>query len=446
MRASHDRAGALRPLLPRRLPSLDGVRGFAVVWVILYHAWVFRCEVFSGRCAAGVESEPVSVTAMYLLFGHGDLAVDLFFVMSGYLIMTVLLQAAREGHRFPRMLGRFLIRRFLRIYPALAVAVPLNALYFYHYFMPALSGEANPLYAGCRAHWWPNYLLINNVSGLAGTLISFDDGRLACLPWTWSVSIEAQFYLASPFLVAAVLRTRAARGDAARWWSGCAGGVLLAALALASSLALALHFGLQTPGIPPERLEPYMTWLYANPLTRCTPYLFGMAAAAYRILGPQRAAGESPAVADRPGRGLRWAVRGAWGIIAFFLMTGVLPIFPAPGFNLFLLVAGRALWGAAAALLVAVSADVRAAGLPWVRALRHRLWRPIAEVSFSMFLLQFIGIESARWVFAGLGFAAYESLAVFLGYAGLSVVLSFALGTALYRLVERPFMQMRPAA
>src|SRR5207244_10258571 len=90
------RARILEPLMPTRLgyrPSLDGIRGLAIASVVGFHA-----------------------------FGHpagGYLGVDLFFVLSGFLITTLLLEERDEGGRVS--LRAFYARRALRLLPGLVV-------------------------------------------------------------------------------------------------------------------------------------------------------------------------------------------------------------------------------------------------------------------------------------------------------------------------------------
>src|SRR5207244_12006457 len=97
--SSARRARILEPLMPTRLgyrPSLDGIRGLAIASVVGFHA-----------------------------FGHpsgGYLGVDLFFVLSGFLITTLLLEERHERGRVS--LRAFYARRALRLLPALVVMLP----------------------------------------------------------------------------------------------------------------------------------------------------------------------------------------------------------------------------------------------------------------------------------------------------------------------------------
>jgi len=465
------------PPTGRRIAALDGARAVAVLVVVIHHAWLGRCGLFRSDCQPALTGEPLSVYALGLFFGHGDLGVDIFFVLSGYLIFSVLYRAfASPGDSPPRAIGRFLARRFLRIYPALALMIPLNMIFFA--FLPGVDGGAGPLLEGCRLHAWSNYLLVNNVAPLGGGVLDLGEGPLGCVPWTWSVAIEWQFYLLSPLLVwrYARLRTRAHEPRRAlAWWQGSGIAVALFALSLAACAVVVVSLGLDGPGLSNPEMSAYMTWLYTNPLTRCTPYLIGMAAAAYRMhfdtqLGPASPGGPTTplSVVTEPGApaqttacererahpsaprhvaGLpsvwwsRWAV---FTILSFFLL-GVLPLFPWSTLNLYVGVLGRTLFSAAVALILVVGAAPEAPQSRITRFLRHRVWHPLAQASYSVYLWQFVGIEAARWGFVSLGVSPDHGPLVWMGFALASIATSFALGAASFVLVERPTLSARPA-
>ena len=89
------------PDLRGHLPALDGMRGLAVLMVLVFH--------FVGQMLPtnAIERAIVGVTK------HGLLGVDLFFVLSGFLITGLLY----EAHNKPHYLRNFYMRRLLRIFP-----------------------------------------------------------------------------------------------------------------------------------------------------------------------------------------------------------------------------------------------------------------------------------------------------------------------------------------
>ena len=88
---------------PPRIPALDGLRGIAILLVILHH-----CGVFGDLRPRSAADELVSLIA-----ASGWIGVDLFFVLSGFLITGVLCDAKGKAHYF----RNFYIRRCLRICP-----------------------------------------------------------------------------------------------------------------------------------------------------------------------------------------------------------------------------------------------------------------------------------------------------------------------------------------
>jgi peptidoglycan/LPS O-acetylase OafA/YrhL len=135
----------------RRIPELDAARGLAAVAIVLHHIWL-----------------PT--------YGLLSTAVDLFFVLSGYLITTIILQQ----HERAGFLRVFYARRALRIWPiyylALVVVVVVNAL--------------SPAPASIAA--WPYYLTYTQRLPLP-----FPVG----FKHTWTLAIEEQFYIIWPLLL-----------------------------------------------------------------------------------------------------------------------------------------------------------------------------------------------------------------------------------------------------
>jgi len=93
------------------IPALDGIRGAAIISVLAYHLSIWA--------ARGLPRNSIQTLAS---FGYSG--VDLFFVLSGFLITGILLDARGA----PRWLRTFYIRRVLRIFPlyyaAVAAAIP----------------------------------------------------------------------------------------------------------------------------------------------------------------------------------------------------------------------------------------------------------------------------------------------------------------------------------
>ncbi|RYE90039.1 MAG: acyltransferase, partial [Myxococcales bacterium] len=161
----------------RHIPALDGLRGLALLGVLLFHA--------DGALRGGY------------------LGVDLFFVLSGYLITTLLLAEQASAGRIE--LGAFWVRRFRRLMPALLSLMPAIAL---HAWLLAAPGEL----PGLRADALATLGYVANWRAILAHKSYWDlFNAPSPLEHTWSLAIEEQFYVLWPLLVVAVLRRRSPR-------------------------------------------------------------------------------------------------------------------------------------------------------------------------------------------------------------------------------------------
>src|SRR5688572_19999684 len=195
-----------RPL--RHMPALDGLRGLAVAGVVLCHA------------------------------GHltgGYLGVDLFFVLSGFLITSLLLTERRDTGRIS--LSGFWARRARRLLPALFGMLAGVAVYAAVW---ADRAELDPIRADALATlgYVANWRAIFAGNGYWDVF-----SAPSPLEHTWSLAIEEQFYLVWPLAVLALL-----------WVGrGSARAVLTGSLALGAASA-AWMIASYTPGDDPQRV------------------------------------------------------------------------------------------------------------------------------------------------------------------------------------------------
>jgi peptidoglycan/LPS O-acetylase OafA/YrhL len=191
------------------LPALDGLRAVAVAAVLLYHAdlgW------FSG----------------------GFLGVDVFFVLSGYLITCVLLDNRRTTGRI--RLRSFWGRRARRLLPALLVMLAVVCVYTV-VVLPSEAARLRDDVVSALAYVMNWHLIFQGQSYFE----SF--GRAPLLQHLWSLSVEEQFYLVWPLLLTAGVAI----------WRGKPERLAMAILGLAgvSTLLMAV---LYTPGGDPSRV------------------------------------------------------------------------------------------------------------------------------------------------------------------------------------------------
>src|SRR4051794_25264744 len=100
--------------MPRqRLDALDGLRGLAALGVLVLHVWMFSY--------GDLHRPPKGF--LDLVFGELRLGVQLFFVLSGFLIFRPFVAAALDGARRAPRLSRYAIRRAARILPGYWLAL-----------------------------------------------------------------------------------------------------------------------------------------------------------------------------------------------------------------------------------------------------------------------------------------------------------------------------------
>jgi peptidoglycan/LPS O-acetylase OafA/YrhL len=164
------------PAIPRSgryLPELDGVRAIAIAMVLLTH-----CVI--------APQQGLVAWAMRQTVLNGAYGVDLFFVLSGYLITSILLRAKSRPHYF----RNFYARRFLRIFP------------LYYAIILILAASAPFLPFGPLRPVWPYLTYVSNLWTV------FTRREWGPLGHTWSLAIEEQFYLFFPVVVLQLNKVR----------------------------------------------------------------------------------------------------------------------------------------------------------------------------------------------------------------------------------------------
>jgi peptidoglycan/LPS O-acetylase OafA/YrhL len=215
-----------------RQPGLDLLRALAIIVVVVYHTGIFDFAL------------------PYDLHRFGWIGVDLFFVLSGYLIGGQLLNQLRTRSRIS--FARFYTRRALRILPAYLVVL---AVYF---SLPTLREfpSISPL--------WKFLLSVQNIGLHGGTAFSH----------AWSLAIEDQFYLLLPLVLLVLSRWRQAA-------------LVVPCFAVAAGLLLRGYLAHQLPGDAGGVSHGgYQLWIYYPTWTRLDPLVFGVTLAAVERFRP----------------------------------------------------------------------------------------------------------------------------------------------------------------
>jgi len=154
-------------------PEIDGLRAIAVVSVILYHAQIilFGKDFFKG----------------------GFIGVDIFFVISGYLISSLILKELEATGKFSFF--HFYERRARRILPALFIVILVSLPFAWIYLLPInfVDFSKSIFYSlGFSTNFYFHY---------SGLVYGSEDSLLKPFLHTWSLSVEEQFYILFPIIL-----------------------------------------------------------------------------------------------------------------------------------------------------------------------------------------------------------------------------------------------------
>ncbi len=194
-----------------RNPAMEGLRGYAIFLIFLTH---FYTPLKGGK----------TVEAALSLLQRSQYGVDIFFLLSGFLVFRLLKKTKVTSLS---ELGTFFLHRAMRIYPTFVAMILLGFLLKY----PAKWSEVSALTIV------KNLLFLNGIPGYRFSMFELN-------PWSWSLFYEWTFYLAAPLLMFVGLNRRKSTlgwralqlfvvagccfvfGPMPRWWMMLAGGAL----------------------------------------------------------------------------------------------------------------------------------------------------------------------------------------------------------------------------
>ncbi len=382
------------------LRPLDGLRALSILWVMLFHAaWYSATFVPLPTYVALLDA------AWMVPVWRGDFGVDVFFVLSGFLIAGLLLDEQQRTGRLE--LARFYWRRLLRLGPALAVAA---ALYV------AIVGHNSSMI-------WANLLYVSN----------FVPILQAAMGWTWSLAIEEQFYLLCPWLVSAM----AALGTRARM--GALAAIILALVAIGAYVVVSGPFHAIDSEIAVNR--DFLRWavgydhLYVKPWMRAGPLLVGVTSA-YLFRMPRF----MPALAKT---GWSGAAAAAVALIVAAASTHwPLASAGSRAFEVGFLAGSRTVFATAIAYLLLLSISQHRTGRRLGRLLSSRALYPIAQLAYSAYLVNPIVCIVVHGLLAPLLWPG--AAAPMLVFLPLDIAGTLLVALVIHLLVERPFMALRP--
>jgi len=175
--------------LPGRIPALDGVRGMAILLVLLFHLNLLRTSTTSHAVD----------DLMSTLLAVGWCGVDLFFVLSGYLITRILYEAKGSDSYF----RNFFIGRILRIFPLYYALLLFTFVVVPNLPAGLIPAETLDEWVGLEHSPLWFWLYLSNFA--IASAASWGHGTLDV---TWSLGIEEQFYFLWPSVVCYLNRKR----------------------------------------------------------------------------------------------------------------------------------------------------------------------------------------------------------------------------------------------
>lgn len=361
------------------IAALDGLRGIAVLGVMSTH-------LFTG--------DTTRLPRLLMIpLSFGVAGVDLFFVLSGFLITGILRDSLGDAHYFRNFYGR----RVLRIFP------------LYYGVLLLLLLLTRPLQISWHGVQWSLLLYLQNTHALFPSLSTFGN-RYFSVDHLWSLAVEEQFYLVWPLIVASVRSPR-------RLLAICGAGMVLAL-----GLRLyALHAGYG------------FDWINRNTLCRADELLAGAAlallmrsrhaASTLKMTRPFTLAGVLVVVLMQTAGW--WVSRHGGSAPGILLLT-------ATGYDINLLLA---------TCLIA-----------WCLRPASRLrsvfeWQPLRSVgkySYGLYVLHLILLPGLTLLLLGpLRLALHDKLLPRLVVAILTFVLSGVAAFLSFQLYEKPFLRMK---
>ncbi len=391
--------------------SIDGIRAISIILVLVFHTF------YVYQLAHPVHDVPAMLSELgtgWAWAFNGDKGVDVFFVMSGFLISGILFrQVASEGHM---NLKNFYLRRYLRLTPA----------YYFTLTVYWLMNQPN-------SEWiWANYLYINNF---------IDYGNQAA-GWTWSLAIEEQFYFIYPLLLIVILKYTKSPGYIMLW-------LFILSLLIRAGIVIS-DDAIRTS--PQSRMyadhdyfNHFFTILYDNLHSRFGSLVVGCLAAYNMHFHKEKLTRFANSTT-----GLILTIAGIF-LILFFI---AFPAFSTDYdehqlFHIFYYIFNRNLFSVGVGILIIAMLLQQHFIANTIRAFfSFAFWYPFATLSYSLYLIHLVVMSLVIPALINLTVMMPEqypwSMGETLVYGFvISSVLSMAIATLMYLFIEKPVMNLR---
>lgn len=380
-----------------RIYFLDGLRAIAILWLICFH-----CIFFVGYFISPQNFREFVGNREILWFFTGHLGVDVFFVLSGFLIGSLLLREVKKTGTI--RLKRFYFRRAFRILPAYFTVLGFLAIFVRHNL----------------ENVWANFFYVNNFLPITKQYMI----------WTWSLAIEEQFYLIIPLVLLLVFRLKKYR-------------FLILFSLFALSFVIQYFLVVQHNLEPPMKFYPHFEFnnfdkffntFYDKTYARYGGLLLGVLAAYLNLFTP------TIDFLKRKPLFSHTLLVVSLGLLLAFHFYPLIDTSIKKNFR-FILSSYVNIYALAVTyvLLFCLAADKTRSILS--RFLSNYLWYPLAQLSYSAFLLHPIVI-----------FLFYQriihvdhipSSKLLFGWTFICIILIFLAASILYSIIEKPMMDSR---
>jgi peptidoglycan/LPS O-acetylase OafA/YrhL len=165
--------------------ALTGLRGFAALWVFLYHFWALQVKT---PVVIGLFSYQLDISSC---FTFGWLGVTIFFVLSGFLLAQPFIQQFSVPSTKKLNLGSYFVRRILRVFPGYYVQLLILSLLAYFFQFGTYPQDSASWLAHLSMTIFSPPFFIDGINGV----------------W-WTLPIEFSFYILLPILAILLKRRR----------------------------------------------------------------------------------------------------------------------------------------------------------------------------------------------------------------------------------------------
>ncbi len=391
--------------------SIDGIRAISIILVLVFHAFFVYLLSIPGMTADQILQD-VGIYWAWAL--NGDRGVDVFFVMSGFLISGILLREQSKTNRID--LKKFYLRRYLRLTPA-------------YYFTLIVYWLMN----GPHSEWiWANFLYISNYIHYSHQAVG----------WTWSLAIEEQFYFIYPLVLIALLK-----------YAKSPISILFGLLILSFIIRYAVVISDDQISISPasrmytddDYFNHFFTVLYDNLHTRFGSLVVGCLAALSFHYHKDK---------------LATFFNSAWGIFSTIIGVALVVFFMAlptylssfdnyQSFHILNYVFSRNLFSIGIGIVILamlLQQHILANAIRWFLSLA--IWYPFATLSYSLYLIHLVVMAVVIPAMVNLTRTMPESYPWSTGETLLygfvvSTILSLFISALMYLFIEKPIMNLR---